>query len=35
MIGECRVVCNPRGYAHHGAVLGENKEFNIDLTLEI
>jgi DNA repair exonuclease SbcCD nuclease subunit len=35
MIGECRVVCNPRGYARHGAVLGENKEFNIDLTLEI
>ena len=35
MIGECRVVCNPRGYARQGSVFGENKNFNIDLTLEI
>jgi len=30
-IGETRVICNPRGYAH----LNENDNFNKDLTIEI
>ena len=36
MIDECRVVCNPRGYAPaHRPKDCENKQFDINLTLEI
>jgi DNA repair exonuclease SbcCD nuclease subunit len=36
MIDECRVVCNPRGYAKaYRPEDCENKEFNINLTVEI
>lgn len=38
MIGETRVICNPRGYAqanHNGVKTNENPEFNSTLLLEV
>jgi len=33
-VGNCRVVCNPRGYLQHGRGL-ENKRFNPALVVDL
>lgn len=36
MVDECRVMANPRGYAHHsGQLPPENEDFNVNFELEI
>ena len=35
IVGECRVIANPRGYARFGSNESENKMFNINFELEI
>jgi len=35
MIGDCRVLCNPRGYARDTNDPPENSKFNINLTFEV
>jgi hypothetical protein len=35
MIGECRVMCNPRGYTRYEHVPPENPEFNPNFSFEV
>lgn len=35
MVGDTRVICNPRGYARDKNIVGENKSFNINNEFEV
>ena len=35
MIGDCRIMCNPRGYTNNPKVLPENRAFDINFNFEV